>query len=150
MKIAFAVMVLLLAIIIYLEKTDTTTPGSTISSNERLIPAAPITKEQASAIISGLPEIKAWSSYIEQTTGGKAHGSIMAAPEQPITWEGKQYWPVDFYENQAMHFSRWESFLVSLNAQEIWVDDFEDGIISLQQWRDTKKPMERLRGESAP
>ncbi|MFI3155082.1 MAG: hypothetical protein QX199_02880 [Methylococcaceae bacterium] len=152
MKIAFALMVLFFAIIIYLKKPDTvsTRPSSTITSNQRLLPAAPITKEQAAAMISELPEVKAWSGYIERTSEGKVHGSIMVSPEELITSDGKQYWPVDFYESQMTNLHRWASFLVSLDTQEILVDDSEGGIISLQEWRDSKKPMERISGDNAP
>lgn len=150
MKIVFALItVLLVAVILYLEKSGTVTPGSPLSSNERSIPAAPITKERAAAVIAELPEIKAWSDYIERSTEGKAHGAIMVSSEDPVVWEGKQYWPVNFYDNQPTHFDRWESFLVGLNAQDIVVDDLEAGMISLRQWRDSKKPMQRIQQENA-
>ncbi|TAN68547.1 MAG: hypothetical protein EPN17_08825 [Methylobacter sp.] len=148
MKITFALAVLLLlAIIGYVEKqyTKPTAPSSAITSSQHttVIPAT-ITKEQAAAIISELPEIIAWSSYIERITQGKVHGMIMDTSEEPTSIDGKQYWPVDFYESQPPQIHRWESFLVSLDSKDILVDDIADGAISLQEWRDHKKPMAQI------
>lgn len=140
MKIAFAVVVLLaLAIIGYFETQTKPTP-----TEQAIAIPATLTKEQAVAIISELPEIKAWSDYIERTSEGKVHGMIMEPAAELTTLDGKQYWSVDFYENQPAQSHRWESFLVGLDHKDILVDDLEDGFISLQTWRDTKKPMARI------
>lgn len=153
MKITFALAVLLIVIIGCSENSDTksTAPSSkTISNVGAVAIPASTTKEQAVSMIFELPEIKAWSSYIEHTTKGKVHASIIIFPEEPEILDGKQYWSVNFYENQPTHIHRWESFLVSLDNGEILVDDIADDVISLQAWRDQKKPMERIRVANAP
>ncbi len=154
MKIAFALVVLLvLAAIGYFEKQHTkpTAPPSTITPSEQpvAIPST-ITKEQAAAIISDLPEIKAWSNDIERTSEGKVHGMIMNPSTELTTIAGKQYWPVDFYESAPTHIHRRESFLVSLDSKDILVNDIEDGPISLQKWRNNKKPMGADREINSP
>lgn len=143
MKIAFAVIVLLALVIIGYFETQPTKPTSTPSEQTVALPV-PLNKEQAMAIIAELPEIKAWSDYIERTSDGKAHGMIMEPPAEVTLLDGKQYWSVGFYENQPAQSHRWESFLVGLDHKDIWVDDIEEGFISLQTWRDTKKPMARI------
>jgi hypothetical protein len=149
MKIALALAVLLIVTIGYFEKPDITptAPSSTPALKEH--PVA-ITKDQAVSIIFELPEIKAWSSYIERTTEGKVHGLIMTPSEESVTIGGKQYWSVDFYESQPTHINRWESFLVSHLGKEILVDDIMDGAITLQEWRNSKKPMERIQKTNTP
>lgn len=69
---------------------------------------------------------------------------IMNPPAESTTIAGKQYWPVDFYESDSTHIHRREAFLVSLDSKDILVNDIEDGPISLQEWRNNKKPMERV------
>jgi hypothetical protein len=151
MKFSSAFAILLLVAVGCSEKSETTVSASTTTANVKAVAApASTTKEQAVALIFELPEIKAWSRYIESTTGGKVHASIMVLPEEPRNIDGKQYWSVNFYENQTTHMSRWESFLVSLDSKEIMVDDIADDVISLQEWRTKKKPMERIRGANAP
>lgn len=148
MKFTFALVVLLLlAIIGYFEKQQSkpTAPTSTITSSKQTaaIPTT-ITKEQATAIIFELPEIKAWSIDIERTSEGKVHGMIMDPPTELTNIDGKQYWSVDFYESDSTHLHRRESFLVSLDSKDILVNDIADGPISLQEWRNNKKPMEQV------
>ncbi|ATG91894.1 hypothetical protein [Methylomonas koyamae] len=104
-----------------------------------------LTSDAAVAKIYELPEIKAWSYYIEQKSQGKVHGAILTSSKEPKDLDGKQYWPVDFFESQETHMHRWESFWVRIDGEEIMVDDLADGPISLQEWRDQKKPLERIK-----
>lgn len=104
-----------------------------------------LTKEQAITVIIKLPESKAWSEYIERKSKNKAHSSLMVTQEQPIVINKKQYWSVNFYENNAEHMHKWESFLVSLDGKTILIDDANDGLISLEKWRNNKRPMARIR-----
>lgn len=150
MKITSLFAVLIFLVVGCSEKSDTSSPTSTTTSLSASAIPASISKEQAVAIILELPEIKAWANYIEQTTEGKAHGSTMAQPEEPRTIDEKKYWTVSFYENQPAQMHRWETFLVSLDSKTILVDDILDDVISLQEWRDNKKPMERIQVKNAP
>jgi hypothetical protein len=104
-----------------------------------------LSADKAETLIFELPEIKAWSNYIEQKTQGKVHAAIMVSSKEPQELDGKQYWSVDFYESQQTHVHRWESFLVRIDGKEILVDDLADGPIGLQEWRDQKKPLDRIK-----
>jgi hypothetical protein len=113
--------------------------------------ATSITKEKAVAIVWDLPEIKAWAKYIDAKTKGTVHAATMVIPEIPVTIKKKQYWSVNFYEDQPEYFHRWQSFMVQLDGKEILVDTIRpDDYISLQEWRTKEKPMERIRESKAP
>jgi hypothetical protein len=103
-----------------------------------------ITREQAIAQVAELPEIDAWQEYVNQRTAGKVLTSLIVNPETPKTYAGQEYWSVSFYESQATHDSRWQTFLVRVDGQEILVDDLEGKYRSLETWRRDDKPMERV------
>jgi hypothetical protein len=112
-----------------------------------------ITREQAIAQVAELPEIDAWQEYVNQRTAGKVLTSLIVNPETPKTYAGQEYWAVSFYESQATHDSRWQTFLVRVDGQEILVDDLEGKYRSLENWRQQDKPMARVGPptiESAP
>jgi hypothetical protein len=103
-----------------------------------------ITREQAIAQVAKLPEIDAWQEYVNQRTAGKVLTSLIVNPETPKTYAGQEYWSVSFYESQATHDSRWQTFLVRVDGQEILVDDIEGNYRSLETRRRDDKPMERV------
>jgi hypothetical protein len=72
--------------------------------------------DNAEALIFELPEIKAWSDYIDQKSQGKVHAAILTTAKEPQDIDGKQYWPVDFFESQDTHMHRWESFWVRIGC----------------------------------
>jgi hypothetical protein len=114
-------------------------------------PSTAITADEAVAIVSELPEAKAWSKYLNDSTGGKVQAAMTVEPEHPETIEGKQYWSVNYYENQPTHFHRWQTFMVRLDGKEILVDDVTTGEYrSLEEWREKEKPMERVNKTKAP
>jgi hypothetical protein len=116
-------------------------------------PTTSITREQAIAQVAELPEIDAWQAYVNQRTAGKVLTSLIVNPETPKTYAGQEYWSVSFYERQATHDSRWQTFLVRVDGQEILVDDLEGNYRSLENWRQQDKPMARVGPptiESAP
>ena len=103
-----------------------------------------LSREQAVATLMALPELQAWSKQIEKASGGKAHGAIIEYDDQLREHEGKRYYQLSFIENSDDAAQRWESFLVSLTDGDILVDDDIDGtVLSLSQWRETKKPLQR-------
>lgn len=113
-------------------------------------PAAPAepkitrTKEQASAALLALPELRAWSAMLEKTSNGKVHGALIEYDPAPRKLNGKTYYQYSFVENSADAALRWESFLVSANDDEILVEDASnDEIISLARWRREKHPEKR-------
>lgn len=103
-----------------------------------------LSREQAVATLMALPELQAWSKQIEQASGGKAHGAIIEYDDQLREHGGKRYYQLSFIENNDDTAQRWESFLVSQSDGDILVDDDVDGtVLSLAQWRETKKPLQR-------
>ncbi|GAB2852401.1 hypothetical protein GCM10027277_20980 [Pseudoduganella ginsengisoli] len=103
-----------------------------------------LSREQAVATLMALPELQAWSKQIEKASGGKAHGAIIEYDNQLREHDGKRYYQLSFIENSDDTAQRWESFLVSLTDGDILVDDDIDGtVLSLAQWRETKKPLQR-------
>ena len=108
-------------------------------------PVAPVrTKEQAMAALMALPELKAWSSQIEKSSGGKVHGALIEYDQQPKLIDGKRYFQLSFVENASDAAHRWESFLVAESGEEILVEDAaNDKTMTLQQWRQAKHPMGR-------
>jgi hypothetical protein len=102
------------------------------------------TKEQAMTALMSLPELKAWSARIEKSSGGKLHGALMEYDPTPKRINGKSYWQLSFVENGSDAARPWESFLVSASGDEILVEDpATDTPITLEQWRQQKRPMER-------
>ena len=116
-------------------------PAAT-SANTAVAPVR--SKEQAMAALMALPELKAWSSHLEKTSGGKVHGALMEYDPQPKLIDGKRYFQLSFVENASDAAHRWESFLVAEAGEEILVEDATtDKTMTLQQWRQAKHPMER-------
>ena len=100
-------------------------------------PAAPVrTRDQAVAALMALPELKAWSSEIEQRSHGKAHGAVIEDDPNPRIIEGKAYYQLSFVEDRKQNVHRRASFLVSKQDDEILVEDGEtDAVQSLAEWR---------------
>lgn len=103
------------------------------------------TKDQASAALLALPELRAWSTMLEKTSNGKVHGALIEYDPAPRKLNGKTYYQFSFVENSADAALRWESFLVSANDDEILVEDAtNDEVISLARWRREKHPEKRI------
>jgi hypothetical protein len=108
------------------------------------VAAQPRSKEQAMAALMALPELKAWSSQLEKSSGGKVHGALIEYDPQPKLIDGKRYFQLSFVENGSDAAHRWESFLVAHTGTDILVDDAAtDKTLTLAQWRKDKHPMER-------
>lgn len=114
---------------------------------EPVAPAEPKvtrTKDQASAALLALPELRAWSAMLEKTSNGKVKGALIEYDPAPRKYQGKTYYQFSFVENSADAALRWESFLVSANDDEILVEDAtNDEVISLARWRREKHPEKR-------
>lgn len=110
--------------------------------------AQPRSKEQAMNALMALPELKAWSSHIEKSSGGKVHGALLEDDPQPRLIDGKRYFQLSFVENRSDAAHRWESFLVAETGTDILVEDVAtDKMLTLEQWRKEKHPLARV---SAP
>jgi len=102
------------------------------------------TKKQAMQALMDLPELKAWTEHLERASGGTVHGALIEYGPTPKALNGKTYWQFSFVENRPEAAQRWESFLVSERDTEILIDDDEtEQPLTLDQWRQLKKPMER-------
>jgi len=96
--------------------------------------------EQARATLMALPELKAWSAQIEQSSNGTAHPALVEDEPGLQTVNGKQYWQLTFAVDGAEAVQRRETFLVAARGDEILVRDFEkDANVSLAQWRAAKQ-----------
>lgn len=103
-----------------------------------------LTRDQAVERLMALPELQAWARSIETASHGAVHGAVI--PFDPALRElhGKRYHQLSFVENRPDAAITWESFLVGAADGEILVDDAETGnAMPLDQWRRTKRPMER-------
>ena len=101
---------------------------------------APRDKEQAKAALMALPELKAWSAQIEQSSNGTAHPALVEDAPGLQTVNGKQYWQLTFAVDGAEAVQRRETFLVAARGDEILVRDFEREVdVSLAQWRAAKR-----------
>jgi hypothetical protein len=108
------------------------------------VPKGHLSRDQAVATLMALPELQAWSKQIEKASQGKAHGAIIEYDDQLRDIGGKRYYQLSFIENSDDTAQRWESFLVGQSDGNILVDDDVDGtVLSLAQWRETKKPLQR-------
>lgn len=106
-------------------------------------------KQRARDALMALPELKAWSERIAKNSGGKIHGALVEYDPAPKLVDGKQYWQLSFVENGAVAAHSWDSFLVEVGGSAILVEDYNtDRQLTLEQWRATKKPMERTKAES--
>jgi hypothetical protein len=115
-------------------------------------PSAPVSqtrsKEQAMAALMALPELKAWSGWIEKSSGGKARGALIEYDPTLKSIGGKRYFQLSFVENSTDAAHRWESFLVADTGDEILVEDAAtEQTMTLEQWRAAKKPMARTGAE---
>jgi hypothetical protein len=110
------------------------------------VQAEDISSDKAENIIAALPEVKAWGSFIEKQSEGKAHGAFMSS-EKPETVEGHKgrFWSVSFYESNKSDMHRWETFLVSLDGRTLLVEQMEDDPMPLSAWRVKQKPMDRIK-----
>ena len=100
-------------------------------------PAVPTrTREQAEAALMALPELKAWSTQIEKSSHGKAHGAVIEDDPTPRVLGGKPYYQLSFVEDRAQNVHRRASFLVAQQGDDILVeDDANDTVQSLAEWR---------------
>lgn len=104
------------------------------------------TREQAVAALMALPELKAWSAYVEKASEGKSHGTVIEYGSTPKEINGKYYFQMSFVENGPESLHRWEDFLVQQDGTTILVeDDSNNKVRTLEQWRAEKKPMARVK-----
>ena len=115
------------------EKPAAPPPKPTVSQ----APSAPTrTREQAIAALMALPELKAWSSQIEKSSHGKAHGAVIEDDPAPRILNGKPYYQLSFIEDRPQNVHRRASFLVAQQGDDILVeDDATDTVQSLGEWR---------------
>ena len=107
--------------------------------------AHPRSKEQAMAALMALPELKARSSQLEKSSGGKVRGALIEYDASPKLIDGKRYFQLSFVENGADAAHRWESFLVAESGNDILVEDpATDKTVTLDQWRKDKQPLARI------
>ncbi|MDB5961578.1 MAG: hypothetical protein JWP59_2872 [Massilia sp.] len=127
--------------------------STVLGCRERSAPAAPAastaaatSKAQAIERLMALPELKAWSAAIEKASAGSAHGAVIEYDQAPRLIDGQRYYQLSFVENGKDAVHRWEDFLVAEKDGAILVDDgASDKVMSLEQWRAAKRPMERVR-----
>lgn len=126
------------------EKPAETAKAPAAAAPASATPAPTRSKEQAMAALMALPELKAWSSELEKSSGGKVHGALIEYEQQPKLIGGKRYFQLSFVENGSDAAHRWESFLVAESGDEILVEDAAtDKTMTLEQWRQAKHPMAR-------
>ncbi len=107
------------------------------------------TKDQGMAALMALPELSAWSAYLEKTSGGKVHGGLIEYDSTERVVNGVSYWQFSFVESSAEASHRWESFLVATKGDTILVEDLEnDKLLTLAEWRSDKQPMKRITPKS--
>src|SRR5689334_17047174 len=67
-------------------------------------PTAPTrTRDQATAELMALPELKAWSQQIEKESHGKVHGAVIEDDPAPRIIDGKPYYQLSFVENRKQN-----------------------------------------------
>lgn len=113
-------------------------------------PAAAASASQAAVnALLALPELKAWSAWIEKNSGGRSHGAVIAGDPAPRTIGGKTYLAYSFVENEpeAAHF--WQGFYVTASGDSILVEDAASGeTMSVEQWREKERPLDRIQARS--
>lgn len=134
------------------EKSTASAPTpapSTAVAAQASAPVAPTrSKQEAMAALMALPELKAWSSQLEKSSGGKVHGALIEYDPKPKLIDGKRYYQLSFVENSSDAAHRWESFLVAESGDEVLVEDaMTDQTMSLDQWRKAKNPIARTSAE---
>jgi len=101
-------------------------------------------REQATAALMELPEIKAWSARLEKSSGGKVHGALIEDDPAPRTVHGKVYYQFSFVADGAEAAHHLESFLAARDGDEILVEDEDnEELMSLARWRQEKHPLQR-------
>lgn len=104
----------------------------------------PRTKVDAMKALMELPELKAWSAHLNQSSGGTVNGALIEYGPTPKTIGANTYWQISYVENTPDAAHRWESFLVGENTADILVEDDDlDTTMTLEQWRATKNPIAR-------
>ncbi len=127
---------------------DTTAPAAATAPPSAPLAIAPA-KQRARDALMALPELKVWSERIAKNSGGKIHGALVEYDPAPKLIDGKQYWQLSFVENGAVAAHSWDSFLVEVGGSTILVEDYNtDQQLTLEQWRATRKPMERTKAEA--
>ena len=123
-----------------------TTAQPTGTSTEAGTPSKRRSKEQAAAALMALPELRAWSAQLERESGGKVHGAVIEYDQAPRLIRGERYYQLSFVENGKDAVHRLEDFLVAEKDGTILVEDGNtDQAMTVEQWRNTKRPMDRLR-----
>ena len=122
--------------------------AGTTSAHQSAGPAAPQggrDKQQAAAFLMELPEIKAWSDWLETKSSGRVHGALFEDSDTPSLVDGKSYWRFSFFENDAQAAHRWESFYVPASGAGIMVEDSASGeLLDLARWRSERSPLKRI------
>lgn len=102
--------------------------------------------EQAVTALMALPELKAWSGWIEKKSKGAAHGAVVADASGNRTINGRTYQAYSFVENDAESAHFWQGFYVTPTGDSILVEDAATGdVVSVEEWRQKDKPLERLK-----
>ena len=132
-------------LVVYFRTAPTT--ASVKQTTAVLIPApfkGPRTKADAMNALMELPELKAWSAHLTESSGGTVNGALVEYGPTPKVIGTNKYWQISYVENTPEAAHRWESFLVGENTGEILVEDSElDRTMTLAQWRQTKNPIAR-------
>jgi hypothetical protein len=117
-------------------------PSVAASSASAMAPMR--SKQEAMAALMALPELKAWSSQLEKSSGGTVHGALIEYDPTPKLIDGKRFFQLSFVENASDAVHRWESFLVAETGNDILVEDAaSDTPLTLEQWRASRHPMQR-------
>lgn len=130
--------------------TPVQTPAASapVAAQASAPPAQTRSKQEAMAALMALPELKAWSSQLETSSGGKVHGALIEYDPKSKLVDGKRYYQLSFVENSSDAARRWESFLVAESGEDILVEDAAtDKTMTLEQWRKAKNPMARINAE---
>jgi hypothetical protein len=133
-RLAGTLLLSLLAAIGVAAQTSTSTPRP-----------AGISVDDAMNLVFNLPEAKAWAAHIERASHGRSRAAVTVYGAAPQTINGRQYWPVEFFEDHPERYYRWQTFLVRIDGKEILVEDVSGEALSLKTWRQRDKPMERAR-----
>ncbi len=107
---------------------------------------APTSKQAAIHKLMALPELKAWAAAIEKQSQGSTRGAVIEYDQAPRLIRGERYYQLSFVENGKDAVHRLEDFLVAEKDGTILVEDGNtDQAMTVEQWRNTKRPMDRLR-----
>ena len=84
-------------------------------------PASGAAKVKAMQTLMALPELKAWSARLEETSGGQVRGALIEYDSAPKEVAGQRYWQFSFVENGDDAAHPWDSFLVAVHGDQILV-----------------------------